>query len=92
MKGKVDLRVGNGARVAALAIGTYCLTLPSGLVLQLLNCYYVSAMSKNILSVSCLDNASFHFIIKNNNLSIYHGDIFYGVAILSFGLYVLNLE
>ncbi|WJX89163.1 hypothetical protein P8452_71180 [Trifolium repens] len=29
-KGEVDLRVGNGARVAALAVGTYNLTLPSG--------------------------------------------------------------
>ena len=32
-KGEVDLRVGNGARVAALAVGTYDITLPSGLVL-----------------------------------------------------------
>ena len=30
-KGEVDLRVGNGAKVAALAVGTYVLTLPSGL-------------------------------------------------------------
>ncbi|KAI5447594.1 hypothetical protein KIW84_015159 [Lathyrus oleraceus] len=28
-KGEVDLRVGNGAKVAALAVGTYVLTLPS---------------------------------------------------------------
>ena len=31
-KGEVDLRVGNGARVAALVGGVYDLTLPSGLV------------------------------------------------------------
>ncbi|KAG8478355.1 hypothetical protein CXB51_028118 [Gossypium anomalum] len=30
-RGDVDLRVGNGARVAALAVGTYTLSLPSGL-------------------------------------------------------------
>ncbi|KAG8499027.1 hypothetical protein CXB51_005408 [Gossypium anomalum] len=30
-RGYVDLRVGNGARVAALAVGTYTLSLPSGL-------------------------------------------------------------
>ncbi|KAI5387548.1 hypothetical protein KIW84_073596 [Lathyrus oleraceus] len=40
-KGEVDLRVGNGAKVAALAVGTYVLTLPSGLIIQLENCYYV---------------------------------------------------
>ena len=39
-KGEVDLRVGNGARVSALAIGIYYLSLPSGLVLELDNCYY----------------------------------------------------
>ncbi|KAI5444230.1 hypothetical protein KIW84_012739 [Lathyrus oleraceus] len=32
-KGEVDLRVGNGAKVAALAVGTYVLTLPSGLII-----------------------------------------------------------
>ena len=41
-RGEVYLRVGNGARVAALAIGTYELSLPSRLVLsrQLLLCTY----------------------------------------------------
>ena len=34
-KGEVDLRVGNGAKVAALAIRSYELTLPSGLLLVL---------------------------------------------------------
>ena len=37
-KGDLDLRVGNGARVAALAIGTYVLNLPSGLLLNLDDC------------------------------------------------------
>ncbi|PNX82340.1 retrotransposon protein putative Ty1-copia subclass, partial [Trifolium pratense] len=31
-KGEVDQRVGNGAKVAALAVGTYVLTLPSGYI------------------------------------------------------------
>ena len=34
-RGEVDLRVGNGARVAALTVGSYILTLPCGLVLEL---------------------------------------------------------
>ena len=91
-KGEVDLRVGNGARVATLAVGVYDLTLPSGLVSQLKNCYYVPAMSRNIISVSCLEVDGFHFIIKNNVFSIYNADVFYGYANLSNGLYVLNLE
>ena len=32
-RGEVDLRVGNGARVAAVAVGTFELVLPTGLVL-----------------------------------------------------------
>ena len=76
-KGEVDLRVGNGARVDALAVGIYDLTFPSGLVFQLHNCYYVPAMSRNIISVSCLDVDGFHFIIKNYIFSIYNADIFF---------------
>ncbi|KAK8679994.1 hypothetical protein V6N13_108949 [Hibiscus sabdariffa] len=56
-KGDVDLRVGNGARVAALAVGTYVLPLPSGLNLKIENCYFVPSLTKNIISVSCLDKA-----------------------------------
>ena len=72
----MDLRVGNGARVVVLAVRVYDLTFPSGLVFQLKNCYYVLAVSRNIISVSCLDMDGFHFIIKNNIFSIYNVDIF----------------
>ena len=33
-RGELDVRVGNGAKVAVLAVGTYHLSLPSGLVLE----------------------------------------------------------
>ena len=69
--------MGNGARVVALAVGFYDFTLPSELVFKLKNCYYVSDVSRNIISVSCLDGDGFHFIIKNNIFSIYNGDIFF---------------
>ena len=55
----MNLRVGNGARVAALAVGIYELTLPSELVLNLKNCYYVPTMCRNIIFVSCLDKKGF---------------------------------
>ena len=88
----MDLWVGNGARVAALAIGTYDITLPSGLILSLENCYYIPTMSRNIISVSCLDKIGFEFIIRNNKCSIYHDNIFYGYAPQTHGLYVLDFE
>jgi len=33
-KGEVDLQVGIAAKTASLAVGTYVLTLPSGLLIQ----------------------------------------------------------
>ena len=76
-KGEVDLRVGNGAKVADSTVGSYELTLLSGLLLVLDNFYYVPAMCRNIISVSYLDNDGFSFIIKNNNCFIFHKDMFY---------------
>ena len=48
-RGEVDFRVGNNARVAALAVGTMQLHLPSGFVLELNNCYFVPSLSRNIV-------------------------------------------
>ena len=92
MKGEVDLRVGNGAKVAALEQGDYELTLPSGLVILLRNCYYVPAMSRNIISISCLDLDGYSFVIENNKITIHRNDIYYGNAILDNGLYILDLN
>ncbi|VFQ76223.1 unnamed protein product [Cuscuta campestris] len=75
-RGEIELRVGNGAPVAALAIGTYSLVLPSGLMFELNDCLYVPEISRNIISVSCLDKSG--FIISNANMTN--------------GLYVLDLD
>ena len=89
-KGEVDLRVGNGVKVAALAVGTFHLSLPTGMVLELKNCYYIPAISRNIISVSCLDIDGFDFTIKNKCCSFYRNQLFYGSAPLGNRLYVLN--
>ena len=52
-KNEVIIRVGNGARVAASIVGTYHLFLPSGLALELNNCYYIPVLTANIISISC---------------------------------------
>lgn len=91
-KGEVDLRVGNGARVAAIAVGTYSLSLPTGLILELKECYYVPALTKNIISVSCLDKKGFSFMIKDKCCSVHLNDMFYCSALLMNGLYVLDFE
>ena len=53
-KDEVTMRVGNGSKVDAIAVGTVSLQLPSGLVMNLNHCYLVPALSMNIISGSCL--------------------------------------
>ena len=55
LRDEVDLRVGNGAKVVVLAVGSYCLSLPSRLLLNLNNCYYVPSMNRNLISILMLD-------------------------------------
>ena len=69
-RGEFDKHVGNGARVATLAIGTYVLTLPSGLVLHLDDCFYVLVLTKKIIYVSYLNWKVFHLKFGNNGYSI----------------------
>ena len=51
-------------------IGTYILTLPSGLILSLEDCYYVPALTKNIVYISSLNKKGFHLTFSNNSCSI----------------------
>ncbi|CAN0875011.1 Retrovirus-related Pol polyprotein from transposon TNT 1-94 [Linum grandiflorum] len=91
-KGEMDLRVGNGARVAAISVGVYSLSLPSGLVLELNNCYYVPALTKNIISGSVLDSEGYSILIGNNCCSINKNGVFYANAVLMNDLYYLDLS
>jgi hypothetical protein len=92
-KGELDVRVGNGAKVAAIAVGTFHLSLPSGLVLELNNCYCIPTLCKNIISSLCLEEVDgYEIIIKNKHCSIYYNGIFYAHCPLVNGLYVLDLK
>ena len=77
------MRVGNGSKVDVIAVGTLPLYLPSGLVLDLDNCYLVPALSMNIISGSCLLRDDYSFKSENNGCSIYMSNIFYGHAPIS---------
>ena len=90
--GEVDIHVGNRARVAALSVDVYSLQLPSGLILELDNCYFVPSLSRNIISSSCLEQDGFDCQIKDMGCSIYRNNMFYCRCPVVNGLYVLNLE
>ena len=77
-KDEVMMRFGNGSKVNVIAIGMLPLHLPSGLVLDLNNCYLV--------------REGYSFKSDNNGCSIYMSNIFYGHAPLMSGLFLLNLS
>ena len=81
------MRVGNGSKVDVITVGTLPLHLPSGLVLDLNNCYLVPALSMHIISGSCLIRDGYSFKSENNGCSIYMSNIFYGHAPLMSGLF-----
>ena len=91
-KDEVTMRVGNGSKVDVIAVGTLPLHLPTGLVLNLNNCYLVPALSMNIVSGSRLIRDGYSFKSENNGCSIYMRDMFYGHAPLVNGLFLMNLE
>ena len=85
------MRVGNGERVVALAIGTYILTLHSGLILYLEDCYYVLALTKNIVFISSLNKKGFHLTFSNNSCSIMLNDVFYAYGTQCNDIYILGM-
>ena len=60
-KDEVTMHVCNGSKVDVVVVGALPLHLPSGLVLDLNNCYLVPAMSMNIISGSCLMRDGYSF-------------------------------
>jgi hypothetical protein len=71
-KGELDVRVVNRAKIATIVVGTFHLPLPSRLVFELNNCYFILGLCKNIISYSYLDKVDgYEIIIKNKCCSIY---------------------
>jgi hypothetical protein len=76
-KGKLDVCVGNGAKVASIAVDSFHLPLPSGLVLEGNNYYCIPTLCKNIISSLYLEEVDgYEIIIKNKRCSIYYNGIF----------------
>ena len=75
----MTLRVGNEVRVAAMAVETYPLRLPSDFYLELRDCYCVPNVSRNLISVSCIAQNDYeisfdkdHYIIYFENKMVVH--------------------
>ncbi|KAJ9547407.1 hypothetical protein OSB04_019950 [Centaurea solstitialis] len=91
-KDRSNLRVGEGTPLIAEAVGSYSLSLPSGLVLELDNCYYIPNMIKNVLSFDLLVDQGFYYKYSYKMLSVFKDNIFYFKATPVDGLYTVNLK
>jgi hypothetical protein len=85
------MRVGNGQRVDILAEGTLHLQLLYGMILVLNKCYYVLALSMNIISGSWLSRDGYHFESVTNSCYISKDGVFYIRAPDRDGLFILDL-
>ncbi|KAJ9535931.1 hypothetical protein OSB04_un000899 [Centaurea solstitialis] len=91
-KDRSNLRVGEGTPLIAEAVGSYSLSLPSGLVLELDNCYYIPNMIKNVLSFDLLVDQGFYYKYDYKMISVFKENIFYFKATPVNGLYIVNLQ
>jgi hypothetical protein len=80
---EIQLRVGNGAQIAAVTVGSIELYLPSGLIMELKNVYFVPSISKNIISILYLEMNGFSYILREEKT---HQDkeLFFNVTNYSF--------
>ena len=56
------------------------------------NCYYVHALTKNIIFVSYLNKKGFHLTFSNNVCSIMLNDILYASGTLYNGIHILDMS
>jgi hypothetical protein len=89
---KIQLRVGNDAQVATVTVRSIELCLPSGLIMELKNVYFVQSISRNFISISCQEMNGFSFVIKDNGCSIYKYELYYGFSFMMNDLYILEIN
>lgn len=85
-EGEIEPWVGNKVCIVVLVVETYYLSLFIRLELKLNNCYFLLLVSRNLISVSVLDNKGYHFHITNGILSFGLNRIYYVVVFLKNGL------
>ncbi|KAJ9563184.1 hypothetical protein OSB04_008344 [Centaurea solstitialis] len=91
-EGPFEPTSGRRHSLIAEAVGSYSLSLPSGLVLELNNCYYIPNMIKNVLSFDLLVDQGFYYKYSYKMISVFKDNIFYFKATPVDGLYTVNLK
>ena len=88
----MTLWVGNGARVAVVAIKTYPPRLSSNFCLELRDCYCVPNASRNLISVSCLAQDDYEISFNKDHCIIYFENKMVAYGHLINSLYLLHVD
>jgi hypothetical protein len=56
------------------------------------NVYFIPSISRNIISISCLEMNGFSFVIKDNDCSIYKDELNYGSSFMMNDFYMLEID
>ena len=86
------LRIGNGTKIAAETVGTNPLRSPSGVRLDLKDCYYVSVANQNLISMSVLAQEGFEICFNKDFCSIYLRNKLITQGLLIDSLYHLHVD
>ena len=70
-QGDMDPHVGEGSIIGIEAIGTFSLTLPSGMTLELRRCYYIPRLNKNGVSYDLLIDSGFRYVSCDKSILCY---------------------
>ena len=84
--------MGNMMRVLVEVVGTYRLILDNGHCLDLFETPYVPSISRNLVSLSKLNQAGYSFKFGSGSFSLYEHNYMIGTDMLCDGLFKLNLD
>ena len=84
--------MGNRVKAPVEAIGTYCLFLDTNKHIDLFQTFYVSSLSRNLVSLPKLDIDGYFIKFGNKSFTLFKNTSFVGSGILSDGLKKFNLH
>ena len=91
-RGERSIRVANGVEAEVEAIGELPLELNKGFILHLNNVLYVPSLSRNLISVTCLDDEGFKCHFDDKQCLIIYDNKCVGLAFRQDKLYLLSLN
>jgi hypothetical protein len=79
-RGERSIKVANSVEAKVEAIGELPLELNNDFILHLHNVLYVPSLSRNIISISCLDDDGFNYPFRNKQCLILFDNKVVGLA------------